>query len=501
MTHRIAIAGINHETNTFVSTPTDLSMFLDSGFTVGRAIVERYAGSETSIAGHLAGCEGDDVVGVPLLYAVASPGGIIADPADRYLSDQLLTALRNGGPFDAVLLTLHGAAVSKRAPDFDGDLLQSVRDVVGPDTIIGVTLDMHANISASIVEPCDVITVYQANPHIDAKEAARRCADLVLGTLRRRIEPVIAWTSVPIALHIAAQDTSREPMRSFLQEARRVSEQRGILSIDIVEGFPYADVPQMGMGVIAMADRDLSLAARSANQVASHIWDRRGQTSQVLSTPEQSLAEAAADPGTVMVLDVGDNIGGGGPGDSTILLHAARALGITSVFQTICDPEAATKLADCEPGREATIMVGGRHPDSPAAPFEVRGTIRAASDGLFEDAGPTHDGDRYFDAGPSVLVGGDDGIDVLVTTNRIANTTVAQMTALGVSPADYSVVIGKGVNGPRASFGPHVVRFIEADTPGPTAAGLDLLPYLRRQQRFPFEDWEWTPDPRFRVSQ
>src|SRR4029077_18066361 len=103
--------------------------------------------------------------------------------------DRIVGLIRDRGPWDAVLLPQHGAAVSDTFPDADGELIRRVRETVGPRVPIGVALDMHGNVSRQMIESADITTVYQTNPHIDAYEQALHCARLVLRMVRGEIRP------------------------------------------------------------------------------------------------------------------------------------------------------------------------------------------------------------------------------------------------------------------------------------------------------------------------
>mgnify|MGYP001297335272 CR=1 FL=1 len=145
---RIATLGISHEANTFSSVPASLDHWERSGILHGEQIIEQYATAQATISGFLAlGQEDPNVHVEPLLFSRITPMGPITATAFEHLSDQMLNLLTQGGPWDGVLLALHGAAVSDEYPDADGEILRRVRQVLGPNVTVGLTLDMHANIS------------------------------------------------------------------------------------------------------------------------------------------------------------------------------------------------------------------------------------------------------------------------------------------------------------------------------------------------------------------
>ena len=106
---KIAIANVYQETNTFAATPTTLGDFAAFGLLAGEAIAERFAGTATTVGGFLDAAADLEFAATPLLYAEATPGGVVTAEAFSLISDRLRAALAVHGPFDGVLLGLHGA--------------------------------------------------------------------------------------------------------------------------------------------------------------------------------------------------------------------------------------------------------------------------------------------------------------------------------------------------------------------------------------------------------
>ena len=493
MTIRIALAGIHHESNTFSETPADLTRFEAGGIARRDEIRQRYKESHSTPAGFLEAADLDGVEVVPLLYANVNPSGPLTRSAYLFLANEILADLDREGPWDGVLLAQHGAAVAEGTPDLDGDFVGQVRSTVGEETPIGVAIDMHANVSSRLVDAADVVVAYQTNPHVDPRLRARHSADLLLGLVSGSMRPAMALVQVPLALHIALQDTSTGAMSELLAVTRTVEEEYGLVSASLVEGFPYADVPQMGMSVITVADGDADAAPDAAELIATAVWNRRNDLTTALPIPADALQEAAATPQPTLVLDVGDNIGGGSTGDSTALLHKARHLGVIGVFQTLFDPDSVSECVNTGNAANVDLTVGGKQPGTPTPAFSIRGRVVATSNGLYEDPTPTHGGFRFFDAGPSAVVETDDGHTLLLTSKLVPNTSLEQLRHIGLDPTSFSILVGKGVNAPKAAYQPIVDRMIYADTPGVTAANLDFLHYRNRGECFPFEDWEWEP--------
>ena len=494
---RLATAGIHHESNTFAADQAELALFEQGGIHRGNEIRMQYGESHSTMAGFLEVEKEPGVTLEPILMGNVNPSGPLTGSAYQTLSEEILDALDRSGPWDGVLLAQHGAAVADGTPDLDGDFTARVRQVVGDSVSIGVAVDMHANVSSLLFSSCDVLVAYQTNPHVDPRPRARHCADLIRSTITGETRPASALVQVPIALHIAVQDTDQAPMSELLELTRSVESGMGLASASLVEGFPYADVPQMGMAVVTVSDGNVDVAAEAAIRIASAIWERRAELTTTLPSPARALEEAAATPSPTLVLDVGDNIGGGSPGDSTVLLHQARKLGISGLFQTLCDPEA---VSQCSQKTKLNIEVGGKRPGTPAPPFPLDGRVTATTDGRYEDPTPTHGGFRYFDAGPCAVVSTDEDNTILLTSRLVPNTSLQQLRHAGLDPASFSVLVAKGVNAPKAAYREVVDGMVYADTPGVTSADLGYFKYHNRSSCYPFEDWDWIPLPITRLA-
>jgi microcystin degradation protein MlrC len=205
---------------------------------------------------------------------------------------------------------------------------------------------------------------------------------------------------------------------------------------------------------------------------------------------------AAAPRGPVVLLDVGDNIGGGSPADSTVLLAEARRQGVRRLLQTLYDPEAVQAAITAGVAATVTLHVGAKTDRNHGAPVEVRGRVRLIADGRYEEPTPTHAGFRFFDGGPTVVLETDDAHTLVLTSRRVGNTSIQQMYSLGIRPETYRVVVAKGVISPRPAYAPIAAELIAVDTPGVTAADLSRFTYRRRRRPlYPFEpDATYSPD-------
>lgn len=488
---RLAVLGLSLEANTFATRRTTIeSMAAAGGITRGQEMVERFVGSTATLAGFLDPDVGDDVQLVPLINYQAQAGGQFSAAAYDEATAEMLRLLQEQGPFDAVLLSLHGAGVAENAEHAESETSSRVRAVVGPEVPIGVVFDMHSNVDAEIVDIVEVLRIYQTNPHIDAKDRALECRSVILDILAGAPKPATAFRQLPLVVNIVKQDTSDEPLARILRRCREL-EQDGLLDVSIAEGFPYADVEQMGMAVVASHRTDQAAARAAADEIAGLLWDARHELQAGGLPAEQALLDLSRRSGSAkptLLLDVGDNVGGGSNGDSTTILNEAVRLGIGNFVTSLWDPDAVASLADVPIGQQVDVVVGGHSPEQEGVPQALHATVIARSDGRYEDPKPTHGGFRHYNAGPSVALRTADDIVVVLTSISTGTTSPEQFRSLGVEPTDFAAVVAKGVNSPKAGFGPLCDPWVMVDTPGVTRLSVDKFAYHRRRKpMYPFE--------------
>jgi microcystin degradation protein MlrC len=272
-----------------------------------------------------------------------------------------------------------------------------------------------------------------------------------------------------------------------------VAESPNLLGWSIVLGFPYADVAEMGTSVVFVADGDAALAQSAAIQLARTIWERRGELVGRHISIEEALDQAARIDGTVCLLDMGDNVGGGSPGDGTLLAQALHARGRGSSFVCLYDPESVQAATAAGIGQRVTLRVGGKTDSLHGAPLEAEFTVLGLFDGKFEETQPRHGGIKEFDQGPTAVVRSDRGLTAMLTSRRVPPFSLRQLTAFGIKPEQYDVLVAKGVNAPIAAYAPVARHMIRVDTPGVTTADVTRLAFQnRRRPMFPFEgETEW----------
>lgn len=494
---RIGIIGLLHESNTFSKKMTTFDDFEASCYKKKEELLETWESAHHELGGFIQGCRECEADMVPILAATATPGGPLTKKAyDRILRD-LLELLSLSLPIDGLLVALHGAMVSEDYFSADTETLKRIRSVIGKKLPLVMSLDMHANVTPEMIELTSATIAYRSYPHIDQRERGRECAHLIAQMIRGEAAPVQVMRNPHMLIHIVQQYTGAGAMKRVIDEVENVSKSPGILSASIAPGYIYADVPDMGTKIIVVADRSEQLAVEKAEYLSDLVFSLRHELNANLMDMSSAVKDAKDFPGTVALMDAGDNIGGGGPGDATHLFTEILKQNVDKCLVVLYDPESVRKCVAAGIGNEIQLNAGAKTDDRHGTPVSIQGTIRVISDGIFIEPEARHGGARFNNQGMSVRVETHDGHEVILTSLRLAPMSLRQVTSLGVHPRDMKVILVKGVTAPRAAYEPVCDLVIPVDTPGCTQAGPESFTYHNRPRPlFPLddiEDWRNLP--------
>lgn len=487
MAFKVALLGITHESNTFVNEVTALENFRKGHWMKGENLINEYRSAFHEIGGMIEILELEGIEIIPLMYAEATPGGTISADTYNTLLQELLQELENALPVDACLVVPHGAGVSEHFPDMDGHWLSKVRKVVGNGIPVIGTLDPHANVSDWMTASTDALIAYKTNPHIDQRETGREAAKLLIDVLNKKIKPFQYLTQLPLAISIEQQHTSIEPCISLYSYAESLSRQKGVLSISILLGFPYADVKEMGTSLIVISDNDPNLAIALSRLLEEYIMYRKQDFKGLKRDISHSLALISEAEKPVLLLDMGDNVGGGAPGNSAFLLNALEQHSQFKSFICIYDPQAVLLAEKYSEGDMFDIRIGDQEDETKC--FKGSITLQLLADGKFKETTPRHGGQINFDMGRIAVVLTAKGNTIMVTSLRTPPFSLCQLTEFEIFPMEFDVIVAKGVNAPIAAYALVCQTILQVDTPGVTQADMTMFRYMnRRKPIFPFED-------------
>jgi microcystin degradation protein MlrC len=488
---RIAMGGISHETNTFCSGKTGLDGFQEREWGVGQEIIDQNKGVRSYQGGVIDACEKLGIDLVPTFYASATPSAIIAREAFDEMENLLIQQIDKAGQLDGIVLNLHGAGVAEGIDDIESHVITRVRNHVGPDMPIVVTLDLHGNIFQESLDNADALFGVNLYPHTDSYDRGAEAVEALQEIISGNLKPAMHLTHVPMMLPSTTTDLS--PAKDINEICWEWEKQDGVIDCTFFHGFAPADIPRVGVSVLAMTNDDPSKAKEISENVANTIWERREEFRPPINPPEKVFEMAREDDGRPVVInEKADNPGGGGPGDGTHLLRAMIDAKLEDAcFGFIHDPETVAQAHDSGVGSTISVRLGGKKEPLHGEPIETQAYVKCLTDGKFIQQSPMGRGRRVDLGKMARLV--IDGIDVIVSTIRTQTLDDEVFRLHGIDVTRYKYVAIKSSNHFRAGFAPIAHKIIRADTPGLVSADLSTFNYKRLERPiWPLDDGvEW----------
>jgi microcystin degradation protein MlrC len=498
---RILLAGLFHETHTFVSSRTRLGDFATRH---GQELLDR-RGDGSTIDGFLEVAESEDWEVVPVIDFTALPSGTVEhDVLETYwsgLEAGLREALSSEARLDAIWFALHGAMVTSECEDPEGELLSRIRQIPGAEALplFGV-FDLHATFTAKMAEHANGLVAYRENPHADARDSAVRSARLLSRAIETGVTPSMMSRTAPVIWPPSGTGTADRPMLDLEQLARDIeAADPSIWAVNVIAGYAFSDVPDAGVS--------FSLITAGEKAAGEAALDRLVDTAITLrefGVPREWDLDAVltkigdATGGPIIIVEPSDNIGGGAPGDGTAVLRAFLRHGIGNAAVAIADADAVKILQDAKPGETRRIAVGGKGSDLGDEPIEIDATLVSLSDGRFvlEDRNSHLAASQgtAFNMGPSAVVTVGGKVTVLLTSRKTPPFDLGQLRSQGIIPEDLAMIGVKAAVAHRRAYDPIAAASYTVATTGPCASDLTLLPYRRiRRPIFPLNP-PWRPE-------
>jgi microcystin degradation protein MlrC len=466
---RILVAGLMHESNTFASIPADRRRFAQGSLAVGSDVIPVWKDAHHEFGGFIEGTGRFRYHLVPSVMAWATPSGPVDDAVFDEVVDHIVTDYRRA-PTDGVLLALHGAMVTAKYPSADTEVLRRTREAIGPAVPLVASLDFHANCDPRMADYANALIGYQTYPHVDQRQRGLIAAELLARAIRGEIKPVTHIAKRTMIANILGQATDREPMKGLMAAAREAERRPGVLSVSVMGGFQYADVPCMGPSVIAVADGDRDLARTTGEGLANRMWQFRHEQYVPCASPEEAVRRAKLAPrGPIVLVDLGDNIGGGSAGDGTVLLAEMLRQNVSSGALVLFAPDAVRECQRAGIRSRFAGRVGGAVDRLHGDPVEVSGTITGLFDGTWVETEARHGGRRHNDQGPTAVICLDGGLTLVLNSLQTPPFSLGQLTSLGIDPRGLQMIVVKAAVAYKAAYAPIAAEIIEVDTPGVTA--------------------------------
>jgi microcystin degradation protein MlrC len=477
---RVALLQLFHEANGFSPIRIELRDFRTRHWCEGEEVRRRFGATKNWLGGAIAACDAADVDLEIGLCTASHPGGSVAAEAFTAIRESMLDSLRaicaRGRP-DVVLLLLHGALLVEDCPMPEGDLAASVRAVVGADAVIGVTLDFHANIDPLLTGTADILIGGKLYPHTDTYDRGRELAELSFASVRDRRKT--RHVLLPLATPLPRQETSSpdSPVAKLVTLCDVLEARFALDDLNLLGGFHFSSRDWASMSMLVTggtrADQDAALQI-----LAAEVWTLRDALLAPLPDLAAAAREVAASPraGMTLVVDTGDNPGGGGTGETASLLPWLVAEGVDFAAGFFVDPALARAAAAAGTGATVAVTIGA----PTEVPFVGEATVEWSGEISYRNIGPMMTGE-LLEGGLSAVLRIGHG-RIIVTTERIQAYDVNAFLSLGIDLSARDVVLIKSSAHFRASYTPLAARIVLFDGGGWSSSDLSRFTYEGRMR-------------------
>lgn len=482
---KIFAAYFAHETNSFSPIATNLASFEELGvyrasFGAPQDMIPQLKGAalfykEAMRRGH------DATIG---LSAHAQPSRPVNKADYETLRGWLLEELSAAGQVDIVLLFMHGSMMAEGYDDCEGDVLQNIRSIVGPDIPVGMLLDLHCNITSAMLDCANFVKACKEYPHTDFEDRAIELYDLCVRMHEKQISPSVGFARAPM---LGLFQTSLSPMREFVDFIMKREKDPGILSITLAHGFPWSDFHDAGASVIVITDDNQMLAEKTAMQLCDEFFALRERGQARLLSVEDAVSEAlSVKEGTVIIADMSDNPGGGAASDSTFVLQELLLRGVeNAAIAYVWDPATVDLAFAAGEGACLPLKIGGKVGRSSGQPIDLDVKILA----LRTDAIQPHIADGApTPLGRTALVTAK-GVDIVLNDVRQQPFSAGGLVEAGLDPWAKRILVLKSSHHFYAGFHEKASKIIYCDAPGTLNSDATKRPYTRiRRPIWPLDD-------------
>src|SRR5882757_6958870 len=481
---RIAVGGFLHETNTFAPTKASYDGFVHGGgwppMSQGARLIERMRDINVGMAGFVPAAEAEGWEMVPTIWCAASPSAHVTEDAYERIAGIMVDGIKAAGAIDGVYLDLHGAMVAEHLDDGEGEILARVRQAIGNDVPLVVSLDLHANVTPEMIEHADALIAYRTYPHVDMADTGRAAADHLALMLKTKQRFAKAFRQLPFLIPISWQCTNDQPTKGIYQKLAAL-QCDAVPTLSFAPGFPAADFRDCGPSVFAygktQADADAA-ADKLVALIEGHEDDFDGR----IFTPDEGvlhameLARTASKP--IIIADTQDNPGAGGDSDTTGMLRAlVRNKATRAAHGVIYDPQSAKAAHAAGVGATVTLALGGKSGIPGDAPYKETFVVEKLSDGQFVAPGPYYGG-RDMDMGPSAALRIGD-VRVVISSHKAQLADQSMYRYVGIEPTEQSILVNKSSVHFRADFEPIAEKLLICAAPGAMPADTAALPWTR----------------------
>lgn len=449
-------------------------------------VMQRHEGVEDYLGGMIEKGKKLGVELVPAFSTFTGPSGMITQQTYEALKQELITHIVTAGDLDGICLALHGAGVAEGVDDLEGSLLKELRQAVGYEIPIVVTLDLHANLTDLMVQEASALLGVNFYPHTDSYDRGMEAIELLVQIIQGKVDPVMHLVQLPLI--IPTSTTLQSPAKDINECCWEWEKHPDVVDCTFFHGFPYTDIPDVGVSVLAITNGKAELAEKAAADVAQSIWEKRLEFAPNLPGPAEGIRQALATEGQPIVInETSDNPGGGTPGDGTYLLRAMIEENASNTcFGFIYDPEVAKLTDQAGPGSTIDVKLGGKTDSLHGEPLSLKVYVKSVTDGQFIQSSPMWRGIQVnLGLSARLQVG---HVDIIVCSVRSQTFDEKVFLLHGIDVTKYKIVALKSSQHFRAAFQSIAHEIISVDSPGLSTCNFASFNYTRlRRPIFPLD--------------
>ena len=416
----VAVACFEYEGNSLSQKIDGKENFKSNTLAYGKSLLEICKNQDIAINGSINIFKKYNYNVIPILIAKAGSGGKVKKEFYFEIKNQILERIKEVLPLQGIFLALHGAMICYELSDPEGDLLQSIRELVGNEIPIAASLDLHAHVTNKMVDNANILVGYETYPHEDAYSTGKKAANLLVKTIKGEIKPKMSLQKLHAIFPVLGGSTNPSfPMFKIREQAREYEKNKNVLSISYFPVQPWLDFNDVGVTALAITNNNFLLASTISKKLTKEMWKRRDQFEIKSYLPEEASKKAVSmDFKTIILVDAEDSIGGGSGGDSpSILMALVKQNSLYTSVIYIVDPLAVKKACSIGINNDSYFNIGGYQDKKYHSPFHMKARVESIHRGEFIYEGGPLAGLKGV-LGPSVILR-KNNIQILITTNAV----------------------------------------------------------------------------------
>lgn len=424
------------------------------------------------------------------IYMRSKSGGPVKQEVVDVFLQKISTIIKTDGPYDGIILSLHGATISETSMDVCGDILQSIREWVGPETIISVSCDLHANVTNKMVVHSDFICGYQTYPHLDHFSVGCRAASLACDKLEGR-HLVNTRVTIPVMAPAHANITTQGSLNTLMGEGHDLVAAGKIVDFSIFQVQPWLDVPEIASCVVVTAENpetSIEFAQKLSHKLFQLRFEIQGNT---LSSIDEviNIAYHNKEDKPVILVDSADSPNAGASGDcATVIEHVLKHKESLRCAVTVLDEIAVREAFSIGVNGKADFLLGASLAPMLSKQVLVKdAVVKSLHNGTFLLGGPAERGQKRYLGLCAVI---EAGLVQILITSRSENAGDLQFyRGFGIEPSLCRLVSVKACSSLRAGYEPISSQVINTETPGAAGPNLLVLPFKHLPKPlFPFQN-------------